>query len=89
MIESNENFLFFKVLLSIVLQGNKKKTAKPETNIEFYLIDFFIIFDQLNSNKILFEYFRNIFKSKTDDEIDSPYYRLEEKEQQYSDLQVT
>jgi len=30
---------------------------------------------------------RNIFKPKNDEDTESPYYRLEEKEQQYSDLQ--
>lgn len=33
-------------------------------------------------------YFRNIFKPKNDEDIDTPYYRLKEKEKQYSDLQV-
>jgi hypothetical protein len=38
--------------------------------------------------KFIDYYFRNIFKSKNDEEIETPYSRLEEKEQQYSDLQV-
>ena len=37
----------------------------------------------------LFLFLANIFKSKKDDDTESPYYRLEEKEQQYSDLQVS
>jgi hypothetical protein len=38
--------------------------------------------------KYIDDYFRNIFKPKSNDDIQPSYYRLEEKEQQYSDLQV-